>query len=88
LTDDTKQNTESRAALLVPRRRIAVLQLITAVVAVLAMVASVVLYFQAVNTAEHRTCEVLKAIIIEATPRNRLPAARALIKHSPELHNC
>lgn len=94
MTDDTKKSTgdggngNGTASLLVPRRRIAVLQAITAVVAVAAMAVSIVLYFQAVHAAELRTCETIKALVIEATPTDRLPAARALIHHSPELHNC
>lgn len=69
-------------------RGIVIGQVVTLIVALAALAASVVLYFASVNTAQHHSCETLKALVIEATPAGRLPAARAFIRHSPELHNC
>lgn len=69
-------------------RGIVAAQIVTLIVSLAAIVASVVLYFASVSTAQHHSCETLKALVIEATPANRLPAARAFIRHSPELHNC
>lgn len=69
-------------------RGLAISQMVTLVIALAALTASVVLYFVSLDTAQHRSCETLKALVIESTPTNRLPAARAFIRHSPELHNC
>lgn len=69
-------------------RGVRIAQIVTLVAALIAIGSSVVLYFASVDTAQHRDCETLKALVIEATPANRITAARAFIRHSPELHNC
>lgn len=79
-------NENKKRAGWIPKRRIAILQALTALVAIGALVFSVVEYNAAVTQAQHNTCSILRVLVLDAATNHHTAAAKAFIAASPLAH--